>query len=289
MNLNLAAIQRAAHKLRPTDYLSSSAYLSAIYLDAKAKNFGFTYRNYAEALGYGITNYMHLICTAKRKLTVKAAKDLVQALSLKGNQRKYFELLVAHECSKTADEKEKIFEKIIEIKQKSLPQNLERDMMEYLSEWYFPVVRELAWLPNFTPDPEWISTTICPKISPDEAADALKLLYRLGFLIIDEETGRTRPKNAHVTTGSLVQSLSATRYHQVMMELARNAIHAVSAPERDFQALTIPVSEELLGELKADTEAFWRMALTKSECCSEPDRVYQLNIQLFPVSNKERG
>jgi len=286
-NETLSLIRRSATKVRPTDFNSPADYLKAVYMDVKKKIDGFSYRLFADALGYGQTNYLHLICTGKRKITLKAAAELVAQLSLKGNQRKYFELMVARDCSHSTHDREMIFEKLIEFKHKSLPQNLERDMMEYLSEWYFPVVRELATLPDFQADPDWIASRLYPKITRDQAEASLLLLRRIGFLVDDQESGKCTPRNVHITTGSLVQSLSATRYHQLMMELARNALMEVEPKKRDFQALTFAVSNELLEDIKSETEQFWKMILAKSESCSEATTIYQLNIQLFPVTTKD--
>lgn len=285
----LAQIRRSALQVRATDFKNSADYLKAVYMDVKKKVGGFSYRSFAEALGYGPTNYLHLVCTGKRKITLKASSELAIRLALKGNQKKYFELLVARECSHSTHEKEVIFEKLIELKHKSLPQNLERDMMEYLSEWYYPVVRELATLAEFQPDPDWISLRVYPRITHEQAVASLLLLRRIGFLVDDQETGRCLPRNVHITTGSLVQSLSATRYHQIMMELARNALLEVPPQKRDFQALTFAVSSDLLEDIKSDTEQFWKMILAKSESCAEATSIYQLNIQLFPVTTKDEG
>jgi uncharacterized protein (TIGR02147 family) len=72
-----------------------------------------------------------------------------------------------------------------------------------------------------------------------------------------------------------------------MMELARNALMEVEPQKRDFQALTFAVSHELLEDIKSETEQFWKMVLAKSESCSEASTIYQLNIQLFPVTTKD--
>jgi len=274
-----AATQKVYDFLRPSDYLR------AVYLYVKKHSSSYSYRKFADALGYGPSNYMHLICTGHRKLTVKSARELSSSLHLRGDEKRYFELLVTHESTKSPNQKEEIFSELIEMKHKSLPSVVERDMLEYLSEWYYPVVRELANYEEFRADPEWIAARMTPTISIKQASGALELLIRIGFLVRDGDSGRVVPKDIHITTGSLVRSMSATRYHQVMIELARTALTTVKSEARDFQAITIPVSEKLMHEIKSDITVFWQTMLQKSEQCADIDRIYQLNIQLFPVSS----
>ncbi|MEI8027626.1 MAG: TIGR02147 family protein [Pseudomonadota bacterium] len=274
-----AASQKVFEFLRPSDYLR------AVYLHIKKHSSRYSYRKFADELGYGPSNYMHLICTGQRKLTLKAAKDLSSTLQLRGDERRYFELLVSHECTTSPNKKEDLFSELIEIKHKTLPSVIERDMLEYLSEWYYPVVRELANYEEFRADPEWIAEKVIPPITIKQATEALELLIRIGFLVRSDSSERLTPKDIHITTGSLVRSMSVTRYHQVMIELARTALTTVKSQARDFQAITLPVSEKLMHEIKSDITVFWQAMLEKSEQCSEVDRIYQLNIQLFPVSS----
>jgi uncharacterized protein (TIGR02147 family) len=279
------ALKDAAASQKVYEFLRPSDYLKAVYLYIKKHSPRYSYRKFADELGYGPSNYMHLICTGQRKLTLKAAKELSTALSLRGDDRRYFELLVTHECTTSPNKKEELFSELIDIKHKTLPSVVERDMLEYLSEWYYPVVRELANYPEFKADPEWIAGKVSPPISMKQASEALELLLRIGFLVPLENSDKLVPKDVHITTGSLVRSMSVTRYHQVMIELARTALTSVKSQARDFQAITLPVSETLLHEMKTDITVFWQKLLEKSESCPEVDRIYQLNIQLFPVSS----
>lgn len=278
-------LKEAAASQKVYDFLRPSDYLRAVYLFIKKHSSRYSYRKFAEELGYGPSNYMHLICTGQRKLTLKAAKDLSSNLHLRGDEKRYFELLVCHESTTSPNQKEEFFSEIIELKHKSLPSVVERDMLEYLSEWFYPVVRELANYADFRADPEWIAARVIPAITVKQASEALDLLLRIGFLVREENSDKVIPKDIHITTGSLVRSMSVTRYHQVMIELARSALTTVKSQARDFQAITIPVSEKLMHEIKSDITMFWQSMLEKSQQCSEVDRIYQLNIQLFPVSS----
>jgi uncharacterized protein (TIGR02147 family) len=274
----------AAADTKPMEFLKASDYLKAIYDKVKESHHSYSYRQFADELGYGPTNYLHLICTGGRKLTPKAARTLADELKLRGEPRRYFELMVTYECARNANSREEAFAQLIEMKHNSLPPTLDRDMLEYLSEWYNPVIREMATLPEFEANATWIAERVFPKITVEQATTSLELLQRLGFLVKSESSGKLVSRDVHIKTGSVVRSMSVRRYHQIMLELARNALTGVKASERDFQAITIPVSDALVQEIKGEIDRFWKLLMEKSANCTDANRIYQLNIQLFPVS-----
>ncbi len=275
---------QAASREVATEHIKAGDFLRAVYLRVKESRKNYSYRKFAEDLGYKTTNYLHLVCTGKRKLTIKAMSHIANQLDLRGDTQKYLELLVEHERTRSGAERSRIFENLVRMRKQSLPQALDRDMLEYLSVWYNPVIREMASLPSFRDDPHWIAQTIFPRITHEEARQALELLKRLGMLVESPETGQLVPQNTHIKTGSSVRSMAVLRYHQVSLEIARNALITTKAQERDFQAITIPISEGLVEEFKMEITQFWQRLMQKSENCATPDRVYQLNIQLFPLT-----
>jgi len=80
-----------------------------------------------------------------------------------------------------------------------------------------------------------------------------------------------------------VASLNIINYHKQVSRLAEGA-HDISAKEeRDISALTLGISEEDFQRIKARIQAFRKEIMDIAMASSEPDRVYQLNFQLFPV------
>jgi uncharacterized protein (TIGR02147 family) len=58
----------------------------------------------------------------------------------------------------------------------------------------------------------------------------------------------------------------------------------VPESEREIGALTLSASAEVAERLQQDVRLFRRYATFLSEQCEKPDRVVQLNMQLFAVT-----
>jgi uncharacterized protein (TIGR02147 family) len=71
-----------------------------------------------------------------------------------------------------------------------------------------------------------------------------------------------------------------------MLQSASSAIDNVPHDEREISSLTLCVSHEVMLELKQRIRDFRRELLHFAEQAGAPERVVQLNFQLFPVSRK---
>jgi uncharacterized protein (TIGR02147 family) len=68
--------------------------------------------------------------------------------------------------------------------------------------------------------------------------------------------------------------------------MAISALDAIAPEMRDFSTLTLSVSQEGLKQIK-DVLAESRKTIMKiAKSDSNEDRVYQLNLQLFPLTRK---
>ncbi len=154
---------------------------------------------------------------------------------------------------------------------------------EYHSSWYVPVVRELARRPDFRDDPKWIAKQLLPAISVAQARKALALLLDLGLLVRDAD-GRLKQHTPLVTTGPGPLGHHIFAYHQAMLDRAKEALDQLSREERDISNLTLCVSQAQLLELKARVRAFRQELLRTAELEGSPERVVQINFQVFPLS-----
>ena len=71
-------------------------------------------------------------------------------------------------------------------------------------------------------------------------------------------------------------------YHRTMLERASAAIESIPRDEREIASLTLCVSEQRLREIKQQLRSFRRELLQTAEQDDTPERVVQINFQLFP-------
>src|SRR6185436_10837443 len=124
----------------------------------------------------------------------------------------------------------------------------------------------------------WIAAQILPRIEPAAARAALETLLELGLLVRDPQgsLGRGEPS---LTTGHEVRSVVIPAYHRQMIERAGHAVDAVPPEQRDVSALTVCIKASSLAELKERIHRFREDMLQLCDSETEPERVYQLNIQ----------
>ena len=269
-------------------YLDYRAYLRDHYSDRKANEYGFSHRAFSKRAGLRSTNYLLLVMSGERNLTPEMAHQFAMGCRLDGTAAEYFCELVAFCQAETAVERNRCHQRLLRYKQYRVIQKLDAAQAIYHSTWYLPAIRELAARPDFQSDPKWIAATLIPRIGTDEAQKALSTLLQLG-LLVEESPGRIRQAEALVTTGQGPLGHHIVNYHRTMMERAAAALDTIPREEREISSLTLCVSQEVLLDLKERIREFRRELLQLAELGGTPERVVQLNFQLFPLSEKKEN
>jgi len=282
-------VQRPARKVdvRVYDFLDYRAYLRAHYEAAKRTQRSFSFRSFSKLAGLRSPNFLKLVIEGDRNLGADSVPRFCVALALEGPEAEFFADLVAFNQATSLAEKNRAFERISASRRFRAARRIDGDLFAYLSHWYNPAIRELAGRADFSEDPRWIASQVRPRISPTEAAEAMRLLLSLGLLVRDANSGRILRGEPTLTTEHEVRSLGAAAFHRQMIERAGESLETVPAALRDLAALTVCISPETAARVKERIHQF-REALT--ELCDSDTAgavVYQLNIQWFPLSATE--
>ena len=282
-------VQRPARKVdvRVYDFLDYRAYLRAHYEAAKRTQRSFSFRSFSKLAGLRSPNFLKLVIEGERNLGADSVPRFCVALALEAPEAEFFADLVAFNQATSLAEKNRAFERISASRRFRAARRIDGDLFAYLSHWYNPAIRELAGRTDFSEDPRWIASQVRPRISPTEAAEAMRLLLSLGLLVRDANSGRILRGEPTLTTEHEVRSLGAAAFHRQMIERAGESLETVPAALRDLAALTVCISPETAARVKERIHQF-REALT--ELCDSDTAgavVYQLNIQWFPLSATE--
>ncbi len=266
------------------EYLDYRAFLADYYAHKKRHEYGFSYRVLARRAGCRSTNYPCLVIAGKRNLSRDMAMRFAEACELGGQAALYFIELVAFNQARTQREKEHCYGCLSRFKQFKRVHRITECQSIYFSEWYIPATRELTARADFDPDPKWVAAALEPNISVGQARTALKTLVRLGFLTHDE-TGTIRRTQRLVSSGGPLGH-HLVNYHRAMLQRASVAIETISREEREIASLTLCVSEKRLQEIKQQIRSFRQQLLQTAEEDDTPERVVQVNFQLFPLSKR---
>lgn len=265
------------------EFLDYREYLRAYYEAAKEAVPAFSYRYFSRRAGFSSPNYLKLIMDGDRNLTDDSVKKMVRGLELSEDEARFFADLVDFEQASDAAKKNEAYERVAASQQFRQARRLDHSMFEYLSRWYLPAIREMAAHDDFTDDPAWVAERVFPPISQGQAADALDLLFEMGLLVRDDDGAITRGEPTW-TTGHEVRSLAIGNYHRQMLERAAESVEEVPREMRDLSQLTVVIEATTVHDLKERIHAFRESLIERCERDGGREVVYQIGIQLFPLS-----
>ena len=264
-------------------YVDYRAFLKDHYQASKQLNPRYSFRFFARRAGLSSSNFLKLVMDGKRNLGSATIAKFIVALGLCADDGIFFADLVALDQAKSVLERNRAFERVAANQRFRQARRLEGPMFKYLTHWYYPAVRELAGRHDFRDDPAWIASQLVPAITARQARAALATLQQLRLLVKDE-SGQLVRGDTSLTTGHEVQSMVVRAYHRQMIERAADALQRVPASERDISALTVCIPPKLLPELKERIHRFRETMMERCDTEDEPQQVYQLCVQLFPLS-----
>lgn len=268
-------------------YSDYRAYLADHYRHAKDHEYGFSFRVFSKRAGISSSNYLRLVIDGKRNLSPGMAAQFAKGCGLLGAAADFFCELVAYGQATTTADKNRHYEQLLRHRPFRETRKLEPAQADYHSTWYLPAIRELCRRPDFDESPKWVAAELEPSISVREAKQALATLVQLGLLYRDEG-GRLKQTDTLVTTGPGPLGHHVFNYHRVMLERAAVALDRIPREEREVSSVTVCVSQEKLVELKRRIAEFRRDLLQLAEIDNEPERVVQINFQLFPLSKQKK-
>jgi uncharacterized protein (TIGR02147 family) len=233
------------------------------------------------------SSWLLLLIKGTKNLSPATGKKVAAILGLGKEESRYFDLLVRFNQAPTSNEKDLLFKKMMRFRRDDGPALLSEEHYEYYNKWYHPVIRSLVSKVDFKNDYALLGRKLVPHISPSEARRSVRLLTKLGLVQKDAQ-GRWMQTDPVLSTGDEVMSLNVVNYHKQVSRLAEGAFDRSTREVRDISALTMGIDRETFGRLKARIQDFRKEIMEMVKGARSPDRVYQLNLQFFPVSEWKR-
>ena len=263
-------------------YNSFRRYLKDYYEHHKTHD-RLSMRALAARAGMNSTAWIHHLIRGTKNLSPRSARNLGKAMQLEGVALEYFLILVQFEQSTMTDERDRLFQRLLDMKIEQKAVGIAEQQYEYYTQWYHPVVRSLVSKVDFGNDFALLGRCLNPPISGPRARQSVRLLERLG-LIVQDKDGRWRQKDPLITTGDEVDSLNIANYHRQVARLAQGAVDRSGRDLHELAAMTVGVDKETFEKIRDRVRSFRKDIIDLVDSAGETDRVYQLNVQLFPVS-----
>ncbi|MBN1130450.1 MAG: TIGR02147 family protein, partial [Chitinispirillaceae bacterium] len=261
------------------------AFLRDYYTFKKTQNRYFSYRFFAHKAGIKSPVFFKEVAEGQKNLSRSMIEKFSAALQLSEKEATYFKYLVLFDQAKTGKEKQEHYVVLRSMENAKSEKALNADQYDYFSTWYNVVIRELVTLFDFKDNFELLATTVLPPIRTREAKASVELLLKLG-LIKKKPDGGYEQTDTAITAESGVASLAIRQFNKAMATHAVAAIEDFPKTERSVSGITIGISPAMYDIINAEMAAFKDRIVTLVSRDEKCDRVYQFNMQLFPMSRK---
>lgn len=265
------------------EYQDYRAFLKDHITAMRSQSSLFTYRHVGLKVGMDASQVLKIV-QGQLHVADKKIESFSRFCGLEGNEAEYFRLLVLFNKARMPEQAKLYFEQLLALTGVPTLQ-ITRDQYVFFSQWYYTAVWcSLAVFPCSTNYAEF-GRFLRPEVSASEVEEALHLLERL-HLATRNPQGIWVSTQQNLSTGAQWRSLAVTSYQKEMGLLGCTALERFEKSERDYSTLTLNVGDSMLDELRAVTEEYRRTVARLTNQCSDGDRVYQLNIQLFPLTGR---
>ena len=268
------------------NYTDFRKFLTDYYQDRKKEHPRFSYRALTAQGGVNAGNFAKML-KGERNLSLGAAFKLARALKLNKRERDYFQAMVLFGQAENHEEKRRSFEELMAFKESSV-RILDANQYRFYDKWYYTAVREtLAFFSLTDSNFDALGKCIIPSITEKQVAQSIALLLDLK-LAEKTDQGTYRRTNALISTGNDIRSLTLNNFVINTMRLAEQAINQ-GRKDTNLSSVTFSVANRDFEAIQEEVRKCRRRIMEIAKESADPDRVYQFNVQLFPMTRPHRG
>lgn len=281
-----------------SDYMNYRQYLGAFYQykrkASKSSLRSYNYAVFSAAANIKSPNYLKMIIEGKRNLSDDMIGKFGKALSFNKDLTEEFRLLVHFtQATDPADRNmylKKLSEHRVGMKLKS--GEIDKKTWDKVPNWVAWIIYAMVDQEGVKFDTASLKKVLRGKASEDEIDHALTTLLSSGELRKDEVTGEFKKSRSLIESPEEVPVALVRKLQSQLMYLGLESLYQDQPMDREFGTLTMSLTKHEFEEIKFKLRQM-RKALNKDNSIArmkeKGERVYQLNIQLFPVTNAADG
>jgi uncharacterized protein (TIGR02147 family) len=271
------------------DFQDYRTFLSEAFAERKKLNGGFSFRGISQKIGIKSSGFLSSVLQGKRGIGDRTAIELAKILRLGSGEREYFMNLIKYNQAQAHEERKFYLEKCISIRKRHTQINMvEIDQYEFYEKWYYAAIREVIGILNVTDDDAaLVGRGLRPAITPEEVRRAFVVLLRLG-MIKKNEQGVYEKAESLINSGVPTNPTALHNFQLAMMDLAHGCFDRFPKEDRDISSLTLSIDSLVLDMAQRMVENLRKNLLELSRSVKNPDRVIQMNFQIFPLFRADR-
>ncbi len=279
-----------------SEYMDYRLFLADFYHAKKTQTKNsirpYSYAIFSAAADIKSPNYLKMIIEGKRNLSLDMIVKFAKACSLNKAQTEEFRLLILFNQADDPADRNYALKKLSEyrVEQKLKLGELDRKVFDKVPNWIGWIIFAMVDQAGVSFQTNELRDLLRGKASESEISQALENLIKSGELVRDEQTGAIS-KGVSTEAPDEVPSALVRKLQMQLMYLGLESLYQDSATEREFGSLTLAMTAHEFEELKFKLRQL-RKSLHKDNSIArmnnKGDRVYQLNLQLFPVTNTSK-
>ncbi|MBN1603632.1 MAG: TIGR02147 family protein [Chitinispirillaceae bacterium] len=267
------------------DYFDYQEFMRDYYDEKKRDNPYMSYRY----LGYHMkldSGFLLKVLQGKLHLAERSLPSVCAFFKFSERESNYFEMLVNYNKAKSMIDIKMYFEKLMVLRD-SRARPVEEYQYAFYQKWYHSAIHALLSIYKFKGEYKKLGSVLSPSITAKQAQESITLLKKTGLITIGED-GVYRPTDAFVTSGEKWHSVAIRDFQQETINLSSQALDLYPKEQRDISTVTVALSSKDLPEIRERIRQF-RQSILTLENDNNPDTVYQINIQVIPVTQTLGG
>jgi uncharacterized protein (TIGR02147 family) len=257
-------------------------YLRDSFTERQKQEPDFTYRAFAAESGFTNPGFLNDVVKGRRKLSMDAVQKMIAGFKLTENEAVYFKLLVSYGQAKDDEERSELFKQIISRRNRSKFARINPSLAKYYQDYRYPLVRCAIKACDFKGDYEKLASFLDPPLPLPDVKKTVRDLCDWGLVTQDAEGRYTVSSNLVEPPETLMHLIPEMNGEWI--KHAFNALRRLPPAKRHISSILCSISDESYTLIQEKIEEFREWVFEQIEQDNNPERVVQLNFQLFPRS-----
>lgn len=263
------------------DYLEYREFLKDWFVESKKDNRFTSYRYLGQKTGVDPA-WLVRVFQKEGHLNEEALPAFIRLCGFDDRRAEYFRILYRFCKTKAKSSLSELYCRLMELREMEARVLTSPEFM-YFGNWACTALRALIGISENTSDLHAVANHLNPPISQNDARNALEVLKQLKLIEKDGHGGWNITQQI-VTTGGEVKSSAVRDFHRRTLELAQESLDRHPITERDVSSIVFTVDQADIPEFKQRIEDFRRGLLQFAKKSEHANRVYALNVSMFPLS-----
>jgi uncharacterized protein (TIGR02147 family) len=285
-NVILIKIDSGSFMKPITMYTDYRAFLREVIRERKLCGLPCSNRWFAMKMKINSSSWLTSVLQGKKGLSKSTANRLSAILKQSVSESRYFETLVAFNQARTIAERNFYYQDLVSLQKFNNIDLLDEDRYDFYSNWFISVVRALIGMFHFRASDEdfnRLASMICPPVAGAQVRKSVALLEKLKLIHVDK-TGFYKLSSNAIKSKENTNSLAISNFQLETMRLAQEALDRFSLNQRYIGTATVGISEKTYEKIREILIDASNRIAEIANMDTDADRVYQINIQAFPMS-----